>query len=55
LTASPDGVITNENMLREYIASLDAKDDAKKDLNNSSTFANQVRSRKVVLLRLNFL
>ena len=42
MTASPDGVITNENMLREYISSLDAKDDAKKDLNNSSTFANQV-------------
>ena len=42
MTASPDGVITSENMLREYISSLDAKDDAKKDLNNSSTFANQV-------------
>ena len=42
-TASPDGVMTNENMLREYMASLEAKEDAKKDLNNTSTFANQVQ------------
>ena len=44
-TASPDGVMTNENMLREYMASLEAKEDAKKDLNNTSTFANQVQWR----------
>ena len=42
LSASPDGVITNENILRDYIASLEAKEDAKKDLNNSSMIANQV-------------
>ncbi len=42
LTASPDGAITNENILRDYIASIEAKEDAKKELNNSSMMANQV-------------
>ena len=41
-TASPDGVMTNENMLREYMASLEAKEHAKKDLNNTSTIGNPV-------------
>jgi hypothetical protein len=41
LTASPDGVITNESVLREFMARAETKDD-KKDLNSSTSMANQV-------------
>ncbi len=46
ITASPDGVITSQKKLREFIASLDTKDEAANktlDLNSSSPLANQVR------------
>lgn len=45
ITASPDGVITSQKKLLEFIASLDSKDDGAnktQDL-NSSPLANQVR------------
>jgi hypothetical protein len=52
LTASPDGAITNENILRDYIASIEAKEDAKKELNNSSMMANQVWEAEAACLIL---
>ena len=42
LTASPDGVITSEALLKEFISSVEAKDEAKKDLNDSTNVMSQV-------------